>query len=208
MSEAKTAAPAQSPDPALWVDRHGNYLFKYAMFRLRDAAVAEDAVQETLLAALQAYEKFEGRGSERTWLVGILKHKVTDCFRRMSREQPIGQVEGEDFEHAELFMQTGEWVGHWVAAAEPDKAAQLGPHEWGATPEALLQQDEFREVFSNCLSPLPQRIASAFTLREVDGLTSEEICDLLGVTVNNLWVMLHRARAHLRRCIEVNWFMR
>lgn len=209
MSEAKTAAPVQSPDPALWVDEHGNYLFKYAMFRLRDSVAAEDAVQETLLAALQAYEKFEGRGSERTWLVGILKHKITDCFRRMSREQPIGEtVEGEDFEHPELFMRTGEWIGHWVAAAEPDKAAQLGPHEWGATPEALLQQSEFWEVFSDCLSPLPQRIASVFTLREVDGLTSEEICELLGITVNNLWVMLHRARAHLRRCIEMNWFMR
>jgi RNA polymerase sigma-70 factor (ECF subfamily) len=209
MSEAKTAARSpQTPDPGLWVDQHGNYLFKYAMFRLRDTGLAEDVVQETLLAALQAYEKFEGRGSERTWLVGILKHKITDCFRRMSREQPIGQTEGEELEHTELFMQTGEWVGHWAAAAEPDKSAHLGPHEWAGTPEALLQQSEFWEVFSNCLQPLPPRIASAFTLREVDGLESEEICEILNISVNNLWVMLHRARAHLRRCIEVNWFIR
>jgi RNA polymerase sigma-70 factor, ECF subfamily len=208
MSETKTVVSSTVPDPGLWVDRHGDYLFKYAMFRLRDVVQAEDVVQETLLAALQAYEKFEGRGAERTWLVGILKHKITDCFRRMSRERAVSELEGEEFEHAELFMQTGEWVGHWVAAAEPEKAAQLGPHEWGMTPEALLEQDEFWKVFSQCLSPLPQRIASAFTLREVDGLTSEEICDVLGITANNLWVMLHRARAHLRRCIEVNWFMR
>jgi RNA polymerase sigma-70 factor (ECF subfamily) len=208
MSEAKTAAASAPPDPGLWVDQHGNYLFKYAMFRLRDAAIAEDVVQETLLAALQAYNKFEGRGSERTWLVGILKHKITDCFRRMSRERTVSELEGEEFEHPELFMQTGEWIGHWVAAAEPEKGAQLGPHEWGSTPEALLQQSEFWDVFSQCLSPLPQRIASAFTLREVDGLSSEEICEVLGISVNNLWVMLHRARAHLRRCIEVNWFMR
>jgi RNA polymerase sigma-70 factor, ECF subfamily len=208
MSETKTAVSSKAPDPGLWVDEHGNYLFKYAMFRLRDEAVAEDAVQETLLAALQAYDKFEGRGSERTWLVGILKHKITDCFRRMSRERPVSQIEGEEFEHAELFMQTGEWVGHWAAAAEPETSAHLGPHEWSTTPEALLQQSEFWDVFNQCLSPLPQRIASAFTLREVDGLTSEEICEVLGITVNNLWVMLYRARAHLRRCIEVNWFMR
>jgi RNA polymerase sigma-70 factor, ECF subfamily len=209
MSEAKTAvASPRTPDPGLWVDEHGNYLFKYAMFRLRDPVLAEDVVQETLLAALQAYEKFEGRGSERTWLVGILKHKIMDCFRRMSREQPIGQLEGEEFEHGELFMQTGEWVGHWTAAVEPERAAQLGPHEWGETPEALLQQREFWEVFGNCLQPLPTRIASAFTLREVDGLESEEICEILNISVNNLWVMLHRARAHLRRCIELNWFMR
>jgi RNA polymerase sigma-70 factor (ECF subfamily) len=208
MSEVKTALATQSPDPGLWVDQHGDYLFRYAIFRLRDSAAAEDVVQETLLAALQAYGKFEGRGSERTWLVGILKHKITDCFRRMTRETPVSQIEGESLEHDELFMQTGEWVGHWVAAAEPEKAAQLGPHEWGANPAALLEQNEFWEVFSNCLSPLPPRIASAFTLREVDDLASEEICDILGITVNNLWVMLHRARAHLRRCIELNWFMR
>ena len=206
MSETKTAVSTQAPDPGLWVDRHGDYLFKYAVFRLRDQGLAEDVVQETLLAALQAYGKFEGRGAERTWLVGILKHKITDCFRRMSRERTITEVEGEEFEHAELFMQTGEWVGHWASAAEPEKCGHLGPHEWGATPEAVAEQNEFWMVFSQCLQPLPQRIASAFTLREVDGLTSEEICEILGITVNNLWVMLHRARAHLRRCIEVNWF--
>ena len=89
MSEPQGTAPHKSSDVSVWLERHGDYLFKYAVFRLRDTSAAEDAVQETFLAALKAYEKFEGRGSERTWLVGILKHKVTDHFRRMTRETPL-----------------------------------------------------------------------------------------------------------------------
>lgn len=200
---ARSAASHPSPDlpdPSLWVDQHGDYLFKYALFRLRDSSLAEDVVQETLLAALQGYEAFAGRGSERTWLTGILKHKIIDCFRRASRETPVDMSEGESFEHDEFFRQSGEWRHHW----QPDKA----PVEWQATPEKLLEQNEFWMVFTDCLSPLPARTAHAFTLREVEGLTSEEVCEVLMISANNLWVMLHRARLHLRHCLEVNWFTR
>jgi RNA polymerase sigma factor (sigma-70 family) len=84
----------------------------------------------------------------------------------------------------------------------PDRA----PVESCATPSELLEQSEFWEVFRQCLQPLPARITSAFTLREMEGMESEEICEVLGITVNNLWIMLHRARMHLRRCLELNWF--
>jgi RNA polymerase sigma-70 factor (ECF subfamily) len=198
MSKEQSAIESQTPDASVWVDEHGDYLYRYAIFRLHDASLAEDVVQETLLAALQAYGNFAGRGSERTWLVGILKHKVTDHFRRTSREATVIESE-EQFDHAEFFRQ-GEWTDHWKV--------EYAPVEWHANPEELLEQGEFWEVFSQCLQPLPARISSAFTLREVDGLASEEICEILNVTVNNLWVMLHRARMHLRRCIEVNWFGR
>jgi RNA polymerase sigma-70 factor (TIGR02943 family) len=200
MSEAPVTFPHKSSDISVWLDRHGDYLFKYAVFRLRDASAAEDAVQETFLAALKAYEKFEGRGSERTWLVGILKHKVTDHFRRMAREAPLDPGESEGPEHAEFFTRTDGWDNHWNN--------DYAPIDWNATPAQLLERGDFWRVFSDCLSPLPQRTASAFALREVDGLTSEEVCEALGVTVNNLWVMLHRARLHLRNCLERNWFRR
>jgi RNA polymerase sigma-70 factor (ECF subfamily) len=209
MSVEQAAAPRRdetSPDPGSWLDRHGDYLFRYARLRLRDDALAEDAVQETLLAALEAYSSFAGRGSERTWLTGILKHKIVDHFRRAARESQAGD-EGEGLEPEHLFMPNGEWAGHWVAVLVPEKS-YLGPNEWGATPEQAAEQAEFWEVFNRCLEPLPARVASAFTLRELEGLSSEEICGALGVKVNNLWVMLHRARAHLRHCVEVNWFMR
>lgn len=198
MSEVQVKAPQKSPDATVWLDQHGDYLFKYASFRLRDPSAAEDVVQETFLAALKAYEKFEGRGSERTWLVGILKHKITDHFRRIAREAPIGEDEDEGPEHVEFFTRTDGWDGHWNN--------EYAPTEWHATPAQLVERGDFWMVFNDCLSPLPKRTASAFTLREVDGLSSEEICEMLSITVNNLWVMLHRARLHLRNCLQMNWF--
>jgi len=193
-------APIQSPDCAVWLEQHGDYLFKYAIFRLRDQTAAEDVVQETFLAALKAYEKFEGRGSERTWLVGIMKHKITDHFRRVSREAPIGEDTEEASEHTEFFRGSGQWTGHWDT--------NHAPTDWQTTPAELIERSDFWRVFSDCLSPLPQRTASVFTLREVDGLKSDEICEMLNISANNLWVMLHRARLHLRNCLEVNWFKR
>jgi RNA polymerase sigma-70 factor, ECF subfamily len=198
MSEPQRTPKSQSPDFNAWVDLHGDYLYKYAIFRLRDGSAAEDCVQETFLAALKAYRGFEGRGSERTWLVGILKHKVTDHFRRVTREAPIEETEGEEFEHNEFFTRTDEWNNHWNNA--------YAPSDWHATPSELVERSDFWKVLNDCLSPLPERTASAFTLREVDGLTSEQICEALNITVNNLWVMLHRARLHLRNCLEINWF--
>jgi RNA polymerase sigma-70 factor, ECF subfamily len=200
MSESKLKAPDRSPEPTAWLDQHGDYLFKYAVFRLRDSTAAEDVVQETFLAALKAYEKFEGRGSERTWLVGILKHKVIDHFRRANREVAIGDGSEEASEHREFFEREDQWSGHWNN--------NYAPNDWHATPAELIERSDFWKVFSECLSPLPQRTASAFTMREVDGHSSEEICEILSISVNNLWVMLHRARLHLRNCLDINWFKR
>jgi RNA polymerase sigma-70 factor (TIGR02943 family) len=199
MSEAQSKGVGQTPDPSVWLDQHGDYLYRYAHFRLRDPSAAEDAVQETFLAAIKAYSNYEGRGSERTWLVGILKHKITDHFRKSIREAPIGETEPDDGpEHAEFFTRTDGWDRHWNN--------DYAPTEWHSTPEQLVEQTDFWKVFNDCLSPLPARTASVFTLREVDGLSSEEVCELLQISVNNLWVILHRARLHLRNCLERNWF--
>src|SRR5215471_5991026 len=125
MSTAPASPPGKSADCAAWLDEHGDYLFKYAVFRLRDETAAEDCVQETFLAALRAYEKFEGRGSERTWLVGILNHKIIDHFRKLEREAPIGEDVDEGPEHVEFFERTDQWAGHWDAARAPS--------DWHAT---------------------------------------------------------------------------
>ncbi|HKE56172.1 MAG TPA: sigma-70 family RNA polymerase sigma factor [Pyrinomonadaceae bacterium] len=198
MSEAQVESSNPAVDCATWVDQHGDYLFRFAVFRLRDRTAAEDVVQETFLAALRSYEKFAGRGSERTWLVGILKHKIIDHFRRTSREAPLAEDAAEGPVHEEFFQRSGQWIGHWDGAHAPT--------DWQATPSDLIERNDFWKVFHDCLAPLPKRTASAFTLREVDGLKSEEICELLSISVNNLWVMLHRARLHLRNCLETNWF--
>jgi len=187
----------QRTDPEHWVDQHGDYLFRYALLRLRDPELAEDVVQEIFLAALQAREKFSGRSSERTWLVGILKHKIVDHIRKASRERPFSDIESSadaaDTLHPmeKLFDEKGKW--------------KVAPIEWTG-PNTVLERKEFWEVFERCLSDLPARLCDAFSLREMDGLSTEEVCNVLHVSATNFWVMLHRARMRLRRCLEINWF--
>jgi RNA polymerase sigma-70 factor (ECF subfamily) len=185
-------------DPERWVDQHGDCLYSYALRRLRDRGVAEDLVQETFLAALQAREKFAGHSSERTWLIGILKHKIVDHFRRTSRESPLDDPESLAYEREDAFNSAGEWVDHW-------KEGQ-GPTEWGTDPGTVLEQKEFWEILDRGLSTLPARLAQVFMLREMEGLSTEEICKTLNISTSNLWVMLHRARMHLRRYLEINYF--
>jgi len=185
------AKPASS-NPSEWVDRYGDYLFRYAMLRVRDRSAAEDMVQETFLAALNSRGSFSGGSSEATWLVGILKHKIADHYRHQAREAPL---EGEDLsEHPDAGNFDG--AGHWTA----------GPAEWGGNPADLYRQGEFLEQFRKCLSGLSPNHANAFTLREIEGLGTAEVCKVLNVTETNLWVILHRARGLLRRCLETRWF--
>jgi RNA polymerase sigma-70 factor (ECF subfamily) len=190
------AKPEASVDPASWVDRHGDYLFRYAVMRLRNETAAEDCVQDALLSAIQALDSYTGRSNERTWLIGILKHKIIDHFRRSVREKPIEEGELPPFD--EFFNKDGRWKGHWHNDFEPV--------DWQVTPEEAIEQTEFIRSFHRCLAKLPERAAGVFALREMDGLDTSEICDVLGLTMSNFWVMMHRARLGLRRCMELNWF--
>ena len=189
----------QQLDPGRWLDCHGDYLYRYALLRIRDVQVAEDLLQETLLAAVGAYRNHAGRSSERTWLVGILKHKVIDYFRRIARNAEFQLItEGDD--ETESFENSGPWRGHW----REDRA----PISWSVYAGQALESREFWETFEDCLSQLPHQMSIAFTLREIDGLTSPEICEILNVTPNNLWVLLHRGRNRLRHLLEVKWFQK
>lgn len=187
-------------DPAQWVDEHGDYLFRYAIVRLRDEAIAEDCVQETLLSALQALDSYGGKSTERTWLTGILKHKVIDHFRKHSREVALDPSETDLSEFDPLFERDDEFTDHWND--------YLSPRIWRRSPDEALQENEFFGVLQGCMSKLPERVASVFTLREMNGLETDEICEILSLSQSNFWVMMHRARMALRRCIEINWFMK
>lgn len=181
-------------DPSDWVDRYGDYLFRYAMLRLRDRSVSEDLVQETFLAALADRESFAGRSSEATWLVGILRHKIADHFRRQTREIPFPDGDPRNLREEDSFDPSGHWAS--------------GPADWKTNPADLFRQKEFLDRLTECLSDLSPNQASAFTLREIEGLDTGEICKVLHVTETNLWVILHRARMLLRRCLETRWFAR
>ena len=193
----KTKPDSQLLDPTYWLDHHGDYLYRYALTRVRDAAVAEDLLQETLLAAINAHQGHEGRSSERTWLVGILRHKIVDHFRRLARTPEFQMSFSEDSEETNWFEQSGAWRGHW----REDQA----PVAWPVDAVGLLESKEFWETLERCLSRLSPQMAAAFTLREIEGLTSDEICDVLGISPNNLWVLLHRGRAKLRHLLEAEW---
>jgi RNA polymerase sigma-70 factor (ECF subfamily) len=179
-------------DPSEWVERYGDYLFRYAMLRLRDRSTAEDLVQETFLAALKARGSFSGNSSESTWLVGILKHKIADHFRRQARESPLKDNDLRDQSDPSPF----DGSGHWTS----------GPTNWGGNPADLYREKKFLDQLTKCLSVLSPNHANAFTLREIEGAEAGEICKVLNVTETNLWVILHRARMQLRRCLEINWF--
>lgn len=185
-------------DPGIWVDLHGDYLYSYAFSRVRDVFAAEDLVQDTLLAAMQNSKNFEKRSSERTWLTGILKHKIIDHYRKSSREVELTAEESDMSSYDYLFREEGLWKGHWTAADRPAV--------WEDNPEKVMEHSEFRGVLAHCLGELPERVANVFSMREMDGLDSHEICSLLSISDSNFWVMMHRARLHLRRCVDVNWF--
>ena len=169
------------------------YLLRYASLQLRDGAAAEDAVQEALLAALAGEANFAGRSNLRTWLTGILKHKIVDAIRRQARERPASELEpeGDEGEFDALFDRRGHWL------EMPDAWEQ---------PEGALGQKQFLAALEACLRALPQRTAQAFMMREHLGLETPEICKELGITATHCWVMLHRARMALRLCLQENWF--
>ena len=200
-SQALPAKDAQAvpglSDPERWVELHGDYLFGFAMLRLRDASKAEDAVQETFLAALKGGKSFAGRSAEKSWLVGILKNKISDYYRKASREISFTDLEFYSDEEGDRFVADGLSKDSWVH--------QLGPQEW-SSPGASLDREEFWRTFRDCSDKLPKNIGAVFTLREVDDIESKEICAMLNISESNLWVMLHRARMALRRCMEMNWF--
>ena len=182
----------QTLDPETWVDQHGDALYRYALFRVQNAQVAEDLVQETLIAALRARDGFAGRSTVRTWLFGILKHKIIDHIRKVSRERPHEDIEFLMNMSDDIFDGRGGW--------------KAKPAEWTTDPALLFQQHEFWEILQACMLALPPRLNQAFTLRELDGLSTEEVRKILQVSATNGGVMLHRARMRLRECLERKWF--
>ncbi|MBI4190061.1 MAG: sigma-70 family RNA polymerase sigma factor [Betaproteobacteria bacterium] len=175
------------------LQQYRSYLLRYAMLQLRDPDLAEDVVQETLLAALEGRARFSGKSSHKTWLTGILKHKIIDVIRHKSREQPLTSADEKSETNA------------IDALFEPDGHWRQFPASWG-NPERSLEDKKFWEVFEMCSQLMPARTARVFMMREVMELTTEEICKELAITPTNLWVMLHRARLSLRECLEIKWF--
>jgi RNA polymerase sigma-70 factor (TIGR02943 family) len=151
-------------------------LVRLARQRLRNDAWAEDAVSETLVAALEKPGAFAGRAKARTWLVGILKHKLVDQVRRHTRECQIAPHDDD----------------------ERDPLAELAPADDSADPQQQLAQRQFVARVDACLRTLPPQQGRAFVLREWLEEETDDVCRELGITANHLGVMIHRARRKLR----------
>jgi RNA polymerase sigma-70 factor (TIGR02943 family) len=173
-----------------------DYLLKFARLQLRNDAWAEDAVSETVLAALARPQSFGNRSQLKTWLVGILKHKVVDALRHHHRE--ISGLDNTDDEKADpLEAIAFQANGHFVEQ----------PADWG-NPEQQTSSQQFFTILEACASKLPASQGRLFLMREWLELSSEEICKELQLTPTNLYVQLHRARLRLRECLELNWYMK
>ena len=186
-----SAALFSMTDFALQVQALQPQLLRFARTQLRNEAWAEDAVSDTLLAALEKPQSFGGQSQLKTWMVGILKHKVVDQLRRHAREATVlSQEDAEDLDE-QLFITDG----HWREA----------PKEWG-DPEHHFRERQFFEVLEACLQHLPPAQGRVFMMREWLDLETDEICKELSITPTNLWVLLHRGRLRLRECLQQGWF--
>lgn len=171
-----------------WLEEHGDMLYAFALRRLGDAHMAEEAVQNTLLAALENVKSFNARSGVRTWLTGILKFKIIDILReRQQWHEPLGRDELEyGVSEDDLFAEDG----HWAQA----------PVEW-LDPARLLDQKQIRALIDACIARLPRRMAQLFWLREMQEESAEQVCHSLGISGANLYQMLFRARQTLRVCL-------
>jgi RNA polymerase sigma-70 factor (ECF subfamily) len=194
MNNTATAAvrmvpPATSPDD--WAEAHGDYLFNFAIGQLRDSGVAEDLVQDTFVAAFKARDRFAGQSSERTWLAGILRHKICDHLRHTCRERavraevPSTRDDGEAWEDAAMWLH--------------DVAAEC------QSPTRRMELSEFRQNLELALGKLPPRVAQVFQLYEIEERPNAEVCARMNISESNLWVMLHRARKQLRDQLTGWW---
>lgn len=179
-------------DPSGWVDAHGQVLYRYALARVRKPDIAEDLVQEAFLSALKSTAQFQGRSTERTWLTGILRHKILDYFRAQSRRLPEVEFGSHEDMLEDLFDDRGRW--------------KVAPDAFTIQPTSLLEREDFWRVFDGCLDRLSDRARQAFVLRVLEDESVEAACKILGVSTTNLYVLLFRARTQMRRCLTLHWF--
>ncbi|WP_418508401.1 sigma-70 family RNA polymerase sigma factor [Corallibacter sp.] len=182
--------PKQELNPNTWIDRYSDYLFNYTISRVNDREMAKDLVQDTFFAALKSMKNFKGDASERTWLIAILKRKIIDYYRKINSKK--GQAE------VRISYNSDENEGDWLEERVSDP--------FDKTAEDTLENDELGDAIFNCLDKLPEKQATVFRMKTIEGLETETICNELNITASNLWVIVHRARSAMADCMEKNWF--
>ena len=176
-------------NPNLWVDKYADYLFNYTITRVNDREVANDLISETFLAGLKSMKNFKGESTERTWLISILKRKIVDYYRKINSNKGKAEVKVNYREKDE-----GDWLEERVADLS-DRSA-----------EDTMENEELGMVILDCMDQLSEKQAAIFKMKTIEGIDTEEICNEYNITPSNLWVIIHRARTSLAKCLEENWF--
>jgi len=176
-------------DSDQWVDRYGDAMFRFTLLRVKDEDHAEEIVQNAFLAALKAKESFAGRSSEKTWLFGILKMKIFDHYREVKKNRTDDLNEEDDHDPCDSDFNG---KGHWLAL----------PFNWGINPEKSVENKQLLQMLASCMDTLSDKFRRLFVLREIERMDSEKICSELEISPNNLFVMLHRTRNQLKKCLE------
>jgi|TARA_B110000908_G_scaffold171558_1_gene234752 RNA polymerase sigma-70 factor (ECF subfamily) len=174
-----------------WIDNYADYLYNYSISRVNNSDLAKDLVQDTFFAGLKSAKNFQGKASERTWLVSILKRKIIDYYRKINSKKGQAEVRMS-------FYEDGENEGSWLE--------ERVPQSWDNASEKKIENEELRNQLELCINKLPEKYAMVFRMKTVQEFETEEICKELGITSSNLWVIIHRARTQLRKCMEDNWF--
>ncbi len=182
--------PTHKLDPTKWVDKYSDYLFNYAIVRVNDREVANDLISETFLAGLNSKDNFEGRATERTWLISILKRKIIDHYRKINSQK--GQAE------VRINYSDSENNGDWLEEQVPDT--------FDRTAEDEMENTELGLAILECLDQINEKHAAIFKMKTIDEADTEAVCKEFNISPSNLWVIIHRARTALAACLEKNWF--
>ena len=177
-------------NPNNWVELYADMMYRFALVRVKDPDAADELVQATFFAALKSQHTFAGKSYEKTRLFGILKHKVMDHFRNLKK-------------HISTDLNSNEESGRIHFDSEGHLTP--GPGKWNIDPEKAAENNELAKVLAACLEGLPEKFHKLFVLKEMDGLSSDEICKEFNIKPTNLWVILHRTRNQLKLCLESNW---
>jgi RNA polymerase sigma-70 factor (ECF subfamily) len=175
--------------PDGWIANYADVLYAYVMARVNDVQAAEDIVQNTFLSAWKGRATYNGGASEKNWLYAICKNKIIDHFRKQKSDLVSLSTKEEDL----YFDKADHWTG------------ETAPKEWGIHTEQPVETKEFYTFLEKCRQKLKEIQQSVFVMKYMEDLDSEEICKVLDITPSNYWVLIHRAKLHLRKCLEKNW---
>ena len=170
-----------------WLSEYGDALYAYAFHRVGSVDLAEDLVQETLLGAVSNAESYSGTSTRKTWLIGILRHKLADHFRQVSKLRSADESDPGD------------------AAIEQAKMHERVAQQSWSNPKTPIEYAELRAAIEECITELPDLVRQSLEFRYYDAMETEEICEVQKISSNNLAARMYRARMFLRDCLNRKW---